>query len=81
MILLKPGRNNSTNINAKKSAIKLCTRDSVKNCTISIFREAPVTFRTPTSFALFPDRAVDKFIKLIPAINITRMAIPIKTYI
>ena len=41
--------------------------DSVKNCQIRVFRLAPTTFLTPTSFALSNDLAVERLMKLMPA--------------
>ncbi|MCY1531787.1 hypothetical protein D9M68_670250 [compost metagenome] len=43
--------------------------DSSKNWPINDFLEEPIALRTPTSFALFSDRAVDKFMKFTQAIN------------
>ena len=43
--------------------------DSPKNCFSREDRSAPNTFRTPTSAARFEELAVDKFMKLMQAIN------------
>lgn len=50
------------------------------NCFIKSFLWAPINFLTPTSFALFEARAVERFIKLIQAITWIRTAINIKIY-
>ena len=51
------------------------TIDSPKNCLNKAFFWAPITLRTPTSAALFAELAVDKFMKLIQAINNVSSAI------
>jgi len=56
-------------ISASNKEIKLNRKDSPKNWKINFVLVAPTTFLTPTSFALFIDRAVDKLIKLMQAIN------------
>ena len=43
--------------------------DSKKNCRISCLLPEPSVFLTPTSFALFSERAVERFMKLTQAIN------------
>ncbi len=48
--------------------------DSVRNCVTSILRVEPATFLIPTSFALRDACAVERFMKLIAAINTIRMA-------
>src|SRR6266536_1911787 len=53
---------------------------SHKNCRIIFFRLLPNTLRTPTSFALCNDCAVDKLIKFIAAISKINIAITIKPY-
>ena len=56
--------------------------DSLKNCLISCFLSEPTALRTPTSFALFSERAVLRFMKLMQAIsNTTSPRMPnIRTY-
>src|SRR5687767_2573214 len=49
----------------------LISVDSVRNWLTRFLRIEPTTFRRPTSFARFAERAVDRFTKLIHAI--TRM--------
>ena len=52
---------------ANTSATKATKVDSVRNCLIKPDLLLPNVLRTPTSFALFRDRAVDRFIKLTQA--------------
>jgi hypothetical protein len=54
--------------------------DSVRNCWIRVLFSVPSTFRMPTSFARFAERAVDKFMKLIQAINKIKIAATEKMY-
>ena len=61
---LNNGSNNSVSAKASSNEIKACTRLSARNCTINVFRFAPVTFLTPTSLNRWEARAVDKVIKL-----------------
>ena len=49
--------------------IMAISTDSPKNCFNREDLSAPNTFRTPTSAALLEELAVDKFMKLIHAIN------------
>ena len=53
--------------------------DSPKNCFNRDDRSAPNTFRTPTSAARFEELAVDKFMKLMQAINKVSSATEAKT--
>src|ERR1700731_4152211 len=61
-------------------AIKVINNDSPKNWSIRATFSAPKTFLTPTSEDLFDDRAVDKFMKLIQAINKMNAAMEANTY-
>src|SRR5665213_128869 len=47
---------------------KLYSKDSVRNCFTRLLRDDPITFLSPTSFALLADLAVERLIKLIQAI-------------
>ena len=71
VMVLKAGKTNSTIIKANAKAINEITKDSLKNCPINSPRPEPMALRTPTSFALFSERAVLKFMKLMQAINKT----------
>src|SRR5580693_6084682 len=51
--------------------------DSIRNCAINDFFNAPATFRIPTSFARFSLLAVDRFMKLIQAINNIKTAMSV----
>ena len=59
---------------AKISDINERINDSDRNCVISIPLVEPPIFFIPTSFALRDDWAVERFIKLIAAINTMSMA-------
>ena len=61
-------------------AIKAITSDSPKNCLIKEPLPAPNTFLTPTSVDLLEERAVDKFIKLMQAINKVKKAMDARMY-
>ena len=50
-------------------------KDSVRNCVISIALDEPPNFFIPTSFALLDAWAVERFMKLIAAINTISNAI------
>ncbi len=54
--------------------------DSVRNCQIRVFLSVPNTFLMPTSLALFAERAVDRFMKLMQAINKINNATAEKIY-
>src|ERR1017187_1118762 len=62
--------------NDRKQAIK----DSTRNWAIRLFLRPPNTFLTPTSFARLAEDAVERFIKLMQAINKIKMAIAKKIY-
>ena len=64
-----------TNNNAIAKAIHATTKDSLKNCLINCPRTEPIDLRIPTSFALFSEWAVLRFIKLIQASSNTKEAI------
>jgi hypothetical protein len=62
------------------NAIMLINRDSPRNCVISERFCAPSTLRMPTSAERFEERAVDKFMKLMHAINKVNNAIEARIY-
>src|SRR5262249_3736846 len=78
-ILLKEGISRKTAIKEKRNAIKARIRDSKKNCSINCFLRDPNVFRTPTSFALFSERAVERFMKLIQAMRSMIKAMMLKS--
>src|ERR1700733_14881429 len=61
-------------------AIKVTITDSDKNCAIKYLRGEPSTLRTPTSRALFDERAVDRFMKFTQAMSNINMAMAEKMY-
>src|SRR6478735_1564821 len=75
VITLKVGNANQTRVMAMNSETKAVSIDSVMNWKISECRCAPMDFFIPTSFALRDARAVERFMKLIQAINKMKMAI------
>ena len=79
---LKKGSSNCTNNKARINEKNTVSNDSLKNCITSCFLNDPIAFRIPTSFALFSERAVLRFIKLIQASNKTKtpMIPNIQTY-
>src|SRR5690349_6827188 len=74
------GSNNCVMAMAKTKAINAITIDSPRNCLISDCLSAPNTFLTPTSAERLEDLAVDKFMKLIHAINKVNNATEPKMY-
>ena len=68
-ISLKTGTNSTKRPTATIMEIKLIKKDSVINWAISAFFSEPKVLRIPTSLALSDERAVDRFIKLTPAMN------------
>lgn len=66
---LKSGNSNIARTMAIKREIKESNIDSLKNWMIIWTRRAPTVLRKPTSFARLDESAVDKFIKLMQAIN------------
>src|SRR5690554_555091 len=66
---LKAGKVAFTSTKAMIHAIKLNRMDSIKNCPTSCPCADPITLRTPTSLALLLAPAVERFMKLIAAIN------------
>src|SRR5215213_6674408 len=75
--LLKEGSTKKTANMEKRKAITASMIDSKKNCVTNCFLSEPSVFRTPTSLALFSERAVERFIKLTQAIiKITKAMIP-----
>src|SRR5687768_18368289 len=59
-------------IQAKTNERITTRKDSMKNWYTNCFRIEPIVLRIPTSFALFSDRAVLRFIKLMQASSNTR---------
>src|SRR5688572_20338387 len=72
---LNEGKACCTKSMENEKAIKTINTDSTKNCAINWLRCEPIAFLTPTSLARFAERAVDKFIKLMHAINNTNIPI------
>ena len=72
------GRARSTKMRAKIQDTLLFNIDSLKNCRMILPLSAPMTFRKPTSLALFAERAVERFMKLIQAMIRTKIAIAVK---
>ena len=73
--VLKKGNAITAKIRASSKDRKDITPDSTKNCRTNSILLEPNVFRTPTSLARFRECAVERFIKLIPAIKITSIAI------
>ena len=78
---LYKGNNNSTNAKAKTKEINTNIIASPKNCMATCPRLAPSTLRMATSLARWLTLAVDKFIKLIQAINKINAATILKVII
>ena len=74
------GSNNFVIHSAIAKAIMLIIKDSPRNCFTSDPFCAPNTLRIPTSAERFEERAVDKFIKLMHAINKVNKAIEARMY-
>src|SRR6202795_695942 len=72
-----PGR---ARVRAIAAAARDIRMDSIRNCHIRLRGLTPNTFRTPISFALSRERAVDRFIKLIQAISTMKTAIQENKY-
>src|SRR5260221_6172935 len=70
---LNQGNNRNTINEAPKNAMITTNNDSPKNCLINWLRTEPTAFLMPTSLALFSERAVLRFIKLIQASNNTKI--------
>src|SRR2546430_4018061 len=66
---LNDGNNKATTIIARIKAMSVKMNDSQKNCVINCFLFEPSVFLMPTSFARFSLLAVERFIKLMQAIN------------
>src|SRR5215471_2299955 len=77
---LRKGRKSINKGNAIKTLISESKKDSLMNCLTRSDLFAPVTFLTPTSFALFDARAVERFMKLMQAITWISIAINNKMY-
>ncbi len=73
-ISLKNGSAIETSTKAKISEINESNIDSPTNCVINCSLNAPTVLRNPTSFALVPDSAVARFIKLMQAMKIINTA-------
>src|SRR6186997_2424650 len=76
---LKEGNKRKTATTEKRKAINARIIDSEKNCIINCFLSEPNVFLTPTSFALFSERAVERFMKFTQAINKIINAIIVKS--
>src|SRR5690348_918788 len=74
-IVLNQGRAADTINKAKPNEMTTTRYDSAKNCAMSCLRPDPRVLRTPTSLALFSERAVLRFMKLIQASNNTNTPI------
>src|SRR5580704_7187904 len=79
-IWLKKGNNASATKTAIIAAARVTMTDSIKNWAMRYFRGEPNTFLMPTSLALFEDLAVERFMKLIHAINKIKIAMAEKIY-
>src|ERR1043166_5480408 len=77
--LLNEGKRKQTTAIERRKAANASIIDSEKNCRISCFLPEPSVFLTPTSFALFSERAVDRFMKLTQAIKRMIRAIMVKS--
>src|SRR5450631_4894693 len=62
------------------AAAKDSRTDSKRNCHLRLEGLTPSTFRTPTSFALSSERAVDRFIKFMQAMSMIKTAIQENRY-
>src|SRR5258705_12135573 len=71
--LLNHGRKTITIKQASTKERITTKKDSLKNWYTSCLRMEPIVFRTPTSLALFSERAVLRFIKLIQASSKTNI--------
>src|SRR4051794_22215476 len=67
--ILKAGKASDTINTPIIAAISANRSDSPINCATSVLLPAPSTFLTPTSLARFSLRAVERFMKLMQAIN------------
>src|SRR5580765_8488665 len=74
-IMLNQGSAANTINKAKPDEMITTRNDSAKNCAMSCLRPDPRVLRTPTSLALFSERAVLRFMKLIQASNSTNTPI------
>src|SRR5680860_551743 len=77
---LNPFKDNSTITTAMKKANNTTKKDSLKNWFINWLLCEPIDFRMPTSFALFSDLAVLRFIKFIQAKSNTNAPIMPKSH-
>src|SRR4030095_11770160 len=64
---------NAARMIEKTNANTTTKKDSLKNCRTNCAFIDPIALRIPTSFSLFSERGVLKFIKLIQASNKTKM--------
>src|SRR5690606_38326432 len=67
--LEKVGKNRYTKTMAIPRATKAMINDSPINCLTRLRRSAPIALRSPTSIDRKEERAVERFIKLMQAIN------------
>jgi len=72
--------NRMTSRKASSMLRQLVSMDSSRNCPISCRRRDPNVLRIPTSLALSIERAVERLIKLIPAILKINKAIKPKNH-
>ena len=72
--VLNAGMVISTAMMAISRAINVRISDSPRNCDTSLAFDTPMAFLIPISLALLLEVAVDRFIKLIPAMIRIRMA-------
>ena len=79
-ILLNKGIMAKASNMASMQEMKAVKVDSLRNCVIKFLRSVPNTLRTPTSLALFAERAVVRFMKLMQAISKIKMATAEKIY-
>ena len=74
-ILLNKGIMAKASNMASMQEMKAVKVDSLRNCVIKFLRSVPNTLRTPTSLALFAERAVVRFMKLMQASKRIKKAI------
>src|ERR1700722_975070 len=78
--VLNTGRRAHARNKARVAPAIVTMTDSVRNWATRYFRGDPSTFLMPTSLARLADRAVDRFMKLIQAINRMNKAMAEKMY-
>src|SRR4051794_20892417 len=70
---LNQGRDKNMSRKESIKARNTTKNDSLKNCWINCLFRDPIDLRTPTSLALFSERAVLKFVKLMQAKSSTNI--------